>query len=77
MSAVLSRLTPETELGRAAVAACAARSGASEDQFLARLGRPVTPQIAGDAFVAIATAGSGGAYELTGDGLKKLPATGM
>ena len=78
VSAVLPRLTPETELGRAAVAAYAARSGASEDQFLARMGPPVTPQIAGDAFVAIATAGSdGGAYELTGDGLKKLSATGM
>jgi hypothetical protein len=40
------------------------------------MGPPVTPQIAGDAFVAIATAsGDGGAYELTGDGLRKLPAT--
>jgi hypothetical protein len=78
VSAVLPRLTPETELGRAAVAAYAARAGASEGQFLARMGPPVTPRIAGDAFVAIATERSdGGAYELTGDGLKKLPATGM
>ena len=68
VTAVLPRLTPQTELGRAAVAAYAARAGASQDQFVARLGRPVTPQIAGDAFVTIATAGGeGGAYELTGD----------
>jgi NAD(P)-dependent dehydrogenase (short-subunit alcohol dehydrogenase family) len=78
VTAVLPRLTPETELGRAAVAAYAARAGASPDQFAARLGPPVTPQIAGDAFVTIATAGGdGGAYELTGDGLTKLTGASM
>jgi NAD(P)-dependent dehydrogenase (short-subunit alcohol dehydrogenase family) len=78
VSAVLPRLTPQTELGRAAAAAYAARAHASQDQFAARLGRPVTPQIAGDAFVAIAAAGGdGGAYELTGDGLTKLTDAGM
>lgn len=78
VSVVLPRLTPETALGRAAVAAYAARMGASEDQFLARMGPPVTPQIAGNAFVTIATAdGEGGAFELTGDGLKKLAAAGL
>jgi len=73
VSAVLPRLTPQTELGRAAAAAYATRAGASPDQFAARLGPPVTPQIAGDAFVTIAAAaGGGGAYELTGEGLTKL-----
>jgi NAD(P)-dependent dehydrogenase (short-subunit alcohol dehydrogenase family) len=78
VSAVLPRLTPETGLGHAAVAAYAARAGASEEQFLARMGPPVTPQIAGDAFVTLAAAdGDGGAYELTGDGLKKLTTAGL
>jgi hypothetical protein len=37
----------------------------------------VTPQIAGDAFVTIVTAGGGGgAYELTGEGLTKLTDAG-
>jgi NAD(P)-dependent dehydrogenase (short-subunit alcohol dehydrogenase family) len=77
VSAVLPRLTPETELGRAAAAAYAARAGASPDQFAAQLGPPVTPQVAGDAFVTIATAGGGGgAYELTGEGLTRLTDAG-
>jgi NAD(P)-dependent dehydrogenase (short-subunit alcohol dehydrogenase family) len=73
VSAILPRMTPETELGHAALAAYAARAGVSEDEFRARMGPLVTPQIAGDALVAIATSDEAGrAYELTGNGLEEL-----
>jgi hypothetical protein len=55
------------------LAAYAARAGTSEERFLARMGPPVTPQIAGDAFGTLAAVdGDGGAYELTGGGLREL-----
>jgi NAD(P)-dependent dehydrogenase (short-subunit alcohol dehydrogenase family) len=72
---VLPRLTAATELGRPAVAAYAARLGATEEAYLAQMGAPVTPEAAGAAFVRLATGGEGteaGAYLLTGDGLKPL-----
>jgi NAD(P)-dependent dehydrogenase (short-subunit alcohol dehydrogenase family) len=74
--AVLPRLTPATELGLAAVRAYAERAGISQAQYEANLGTPVTPELAGAAFVELA----GGelsddvAYLLTGDaGLAALP----
>jgi NAD(P)-dependent dehydrogenase (short-subunit alcohol dehydrogenase family) len=72
--AVLPRLTPATELGRPAVLAYAAREGMSEEEYLRRLGDPVTPAIAGAAFVRLATTadGEGGAYLLTGHGLSPI-----
>jgi NAD(P)-dependent dehydrogenase (short-subunit alcohol dehydrogenase family) len=76
VSAVLPRLTPLTDLGRAATAAYAARMGLSEDDYLRQLGQPVTPAIAGSAFVSLATGGQvAGAYVLTADGLQPLPGT--
>jgi NAD(P)-dependent dehydrogenase (short-subunit alcohol dehydrogenase family) len=74
ISAVLPRLTTATELGRPAVVAYAAREGMSEQEYLARMGKPVTPALAGDAFVHLATTadGEGGAYLLTGDGLSQV-----
>jgi NAD(P)-dependent dehydrogenase (short-subunit alcohol dehydrogenase family) len=73
VSAVLPRLTPFTDLGRAATVAYAARMGVSEDDYLRQLGKPVTPEIAGMAFVTIATGGeAAGAYMLTADGLQSL-----
>jgi NAD(P)-dependent dehydrogenase (short-subunit alcohol dehydrogenase family) len=72
---VLPRLTAATELGRPAVAAYAARSGVTEEAYLAQMGAPVTPEAAGAAFVWLATGGEGteaAAYLLTGDGLKPL-----
>jgi len=74
VSAVLPRLTPLTDLGRAATAAYAARMGLSEDEYLRQLGKPVTPVIAGSAFVRLATGDQvPGAYMLTADGLQPLP----
>jgi NAD(P)-dependent dehydrogenase (short-subunit alcohol dehydrogenase family) len=74
ISAVLPKLTPATDLGRPAVAAYAAREGVSEDEYLRRMGQPVTPAMAGSAFVKLACTaqGEGGAYLLTADGLSPM-----
>jgi NAD(P)-dependent dehydrogenase (short-subunit alcohol dehydrogenase family) len=74
--AVLPQLTPATDLGKPAVVAYAARSGLSEEEYLARLGDPVTPEMAGVAFVHLATDGSDAdarASLLTAEGLRPLP----
>ena len=75
-TAVLPRITPLTELGAPAVRAYAARSGQSEEEYLAQLGEPLTPEVAGAALVELlradaATVAPG--YLLTGDGLHELP----
>ena len=75
VTAVLPRLTPATELGLPAVKAYAARSGLTEDEYRRQLGAPVTPQIAGAAFVTIASAqpdALSSAYALTGAGPQPL-----
>ena len=75
--AVLPQLTRATDLGRPAVAAYAARSGLSEEEYMAQLGDPVTPDIAGGAFVQLAFDGAGTdalAYLLTAGGLRPLSA---
>jgi NAD(P)-dependent dehydrogenase (short-subunit alcohol dehydrogenase family) len=73
-SAVLPRLTPLTELGKAATNAYAARSGLSDADYLQQLGKPVTPEMAGRAFVSLATGEvRPGAYMLTADGLQPPP----
>ena len=75
-TAVLPRFAPLTDVGRPAVQAYAARAGESVEDFLARAGPPVTPEIAGAAMVELvradaATVAPG--YLLTGAGLQKLP----
>jgi len=72
---ILPKLTPATALGLAAVREYAARRGVSEEQFRQMLGAPVTPDIAGEAFVGLAAGELDGdvAYALTGDGLSALP----
>jgi len=74
ISSVLPRLTPATELGRPAVIAYAAREGVSVAEYMRRMGEPVTPAIAGAAFVRLATTaeGDGGAYLLTAEGLSPV-----
>jgi NAD(P)-dependent dehydrogenase (short-subunit alcohol dehydrogenase family) len=74
VSAVMPRLTPLTDLGKAATDAYAARSGLSDADYLQQLGKPVTPEIAGRAFVSLATGEvPAGAYMLTADGLQPPP----
>src|SRR5258708_38285823 len=74
--AVLPKLTPATELGVPAVRAYASRMGISEEEYLQRRGKPVTPQIAGAAFVQLASSAQGeeGAYMLSAEGLQALAA---
>jgi NAD(P)-dependent dehydrogenase (short-subunit alcohol dehydrogenase family) len=75
-TAVLPRITPLTELGRPAVQAYAARAGQTEEEYLQRLGEPLTPETAGAAIVELArgdTAAMAPGYLLTGAGLQQLP----
>jgi NAD(P)-dependent dehydrogenase (short-subunit alcohol dehydrogenase family) len=74
VSAVMPKLTPLTDLGKAATEAYAARMGITEADYLQQLGKPVTPEIAGRAFVSLATGEvPAGAYMLTADGLQPPP----
>ncbi|HEX6508267.1 MAG TPA: SDR family oxidoreductase, partial [Chloroflexota bacterium] len=76
VTAVLPQITPATDLGRPFVEAYAARSGLSKEEYMAQLGAPVTPQIAGTAFVQLAANSldtDAPAYLLTGGGLQPLP----
>ena len=79
-TAVLPRFSPQTGVGRPAVAAYAARAGQSVDDYLQSLVRSsgplVTPEIAGAALVQLIkedAAKVAPAYLLTGAGLQKLP----
>jgi NAD(P)-dependent dehydrogenase (short-subunit alcohol dehydrogenase family) len=75
-TAVLPRITPHTDLGRPAVAAYAARSGQSEEEYLLPMGEPLTPALAGTALVKLLgaeTAPVASAYLLSGAGLQQLP----
>ena len=73
-TSVLPQLTPETELGAAAVAAYAARQGVDIRAFLEGRGMALTPEQVGTAIVDIVT-GSGNdrdAYLLTTAGLSPV-----
>ena len=69
---VLPQLTPETELGAAAVAAYAAREGMDIPSFLATRGPSLTPEQAGQAVLDLAAGTGHGAYLLAAAGLKEL-----
>ena len=75
-TAILPRITPLTELGRPAVEAYAARAGVTQEEYMQRMGPPVTPEVAGNAVLELLqqdaeTLAAG--YLLTGAGLKELP----
>jgi NAD(P)-dependent dehydrogenase (short-subunit alcohol dehydrogenase family) len=75
VTSVLPQITPATDLGRPFVAAYAARSGISEEEYQAQIGEPLTPQMAGAAFVQLATTSldaDARAYLLTAGGLQPL-----
>jgi len=79
-TAILPNFSPETDVGRPAVEAYAARAGQSVEDFLRASGQSrgplVTPEIAGTAVVQLVTERADGlsqAYRLTGAGLQKLP----
>ncbi len=74
ITAVLPRLTSETDLGRPAVRAYAARAGVTEAQLMSQWGAPLTPALAGKSFVELASTDDSlaRAYALLGEGLKAL-----
>ncbi len=75
-TAILPRITPLTDLGRPAVQAYAKRGGQTEEEYMAQMGPPVTPEAAGAAVVELVQADPATvapAYLLTGAGLKQLP----
>jgi hypothetical protein len=70
------RVVVLTDLGRPAVRAYAARAGQSEEDYLERMGEPLTPEIAGAALVELVQADAANvapAYRLTSAGLQELP----
>jgi len=72
---VLPRFAPMTGVGLPAVRAYAARAGKSTEEFVNRIGPPLTPQIAGAALLDLVRADAAAVapgYELTGAGLKEL-----
>jgi NAD(P)-dependent dehydrogenase (short-subunit alcohol dehydrogenase family) len=78
-TAVLPQITPLTDLGRPAVEAYAARGGQTVEEYVQRLGEPVSPQIAGAAVVELLGADPATIapeYLLTGAGLQELPSGG-
>lgn len=74
-TAVLPRITPLTELGRPAVQAYAARAGTSEEDYLRKVGEPLSPEGAGVALVdlLLADAAAVAPAYLLADGLHPLP----
>lgn len=71
---VLPQLTPDTDLGAAAVAGYAARSGLTVPEFLASRGPALTAAQVGAAVARLAEKDGGdpGAYLLSADGLKPV-----
>jgi NAD(P)-dependent dehydrogenase (short-subunit alcohol dehydrogenase family) len=69
---VLPQLTPETDLGAAAVAAYAARAGLDVPGFLATRGPSLTPGQAATAVLELIAGPGHGAYLLAAAGLKEL-----
>jgi NAD(P)-dependent dehydrogenase (short-subunit alcohol dehydrogenase family) len=75
-TSILPKITPLTELGRPAVEAYAARAGITQEQYMEKMGPPVTPEIAGTAVLELLQTDpktAAAAYLLTGAGLKPLP----
>jgi NAD(P)-dependent dehydrogenase (short-subunit alcohol dehydrogenase family) len=74
-TALLPQLTPATDLGRPAVAAYARRAGMTQEEYLAQLGAPLTPQLVGAAVVQILidpTRTGYGAFLLNNTGLRPV-----
>ncbi len=72
---LLPSLNPSTELGRAGIAAYAARAGVTPDEFAKRFGPPLTPEIIGAAVVELVAATERWdqlAYRISGGGLAPL-----
>jgi NAD(P)-dependent dehydrogenase (short-subunit alcohol dehydrogenase family) len=76
VTAVMPRMTPCGDVGRAGIRVYAARSGQAEEAYLKQMGELLTPEVAGSAMLHLVrkdptTIAPG--YLLTGAGLQKLP----
>ena len=63
-------------LGRPAVQAYAARAGQTEEEYVQRMGEPLSPEVAGAPVVELVQADPvsvAAAYRLTSAGLQQLP----
>lgn len=72
---LLPTLNPNTDLGRAAIVAYAARAGVTAEEFAKRLGPHLTPAVMGEAVVELYSNPSRWdkvAYQIGGAGLKPL-----
>jgi NAD(P)-dependent dehydrogenase (short-subunit alcohol dehydrogenase family) len=79
VTAVLPAMTPLGDVGRAGVQAYAARGGQTEQEYLAGMGQPLTPELAGSSLVDLVLRDAGSvapSYLLTPGGLRELPAQG-
>ena len=77
VTAVLPAMTPFGDVGKAGVRAYTARTGQTEDEYLAEMGAPLTPELAGSALVGLVLADPGSVapgYLLAPGGLRDLPA---
>jgi hypothetical protein len=69
-------MTPYGDVGMEGIRGYAARTGQTEEAFLAQLGELLTPEIAGSALVDLVRtdpAATAPGYLLTGAGLQRLP----
>jgi len=76
ITAVLPRMTPAGAVGRSGIRAYAARDGLTEQEYLAKLGEPLTAEAAGSAvaeLIGMDPAAVAPGYLLTAGGLKPLP----
>jgi len=76
ITAVLPRMTPAGAVGRSGIRAYAARDGLTEQEYLAKLGEPLTDEGAGSAvaeLIGMDPAAVAPGYLLTAGGLKPLP----
>ena len=74
-AAILPRLTDQTELGHAAVAAYAARQGITEQEYMDRMGPRLTPEKVGHGVVALLTDPAyqtGLAFGFSGKGIEAM-----
>jgi NAD(P)-dependent dehydrogenase (short-subunit alcohol dehydrogenase family) len=80
VTTVLPAMTPFGDVGKAGIRAYTARTGKTEEQYLADMGEPLTPELAGSALVDLVLADPGTVapgYLLTPSGLRDLPVPGQ
>jgi len=76
VTVVLPAMTPFGDVGKAGVRAYTVRTGKTEEEYLAEMGEPLTPELAGSALVGLVLADPGTVapgYLLTPGGLRDLP----